>query len=175
MRLLGYISLVLFLITPMTLIGQGSVNADNAFAKKVLNMNTSVLLLDNLVLATMRDVNLDDPNTVEGLVIVSPISSPNAGLMRIDGRPGKVVRITYLTNETLVDEGGKGGLVKARYQISGFEKDNQMASILLDAGEAIIRLGQDGRYYLWLGATLDLTAAQPGNYNSEFIIEIEGN
>jgi hypothetical protein len=176
MMLRAAISILLLLFTTVSQgYAQRNENTGNPFQAKSVNLMASATLLDNLVLATIRDVNLDGPNAVESIVTVSPVSSPYSGLMRIDGRPGKTVRITYLTNETLVEEGGSGGFVKARYQISGFDKDNQLASILLDAGEATVRLGQDGKYYLWLGAILDLSAAQPGNYNSEFILEIEGN
>lgn len=153
---------------------QTTQRVDGLYPTRSVRLFATASVIDNLVLTNMRDVNLSSPTAVSGVVTISPVSSPYAGLMRIEGRPGKTVRITYLTNETLLEETGTGGFVKARYQISGFQKDNQLASILLDAGEAIVRLGEDGRYYIWLGSILDLTAAQPGVYNSEFIIEVEG-
>jgi hypothetical protein len=142
---------------------------------KTVNMVATAAVMDNLALTTIRDVNLDGPSTVDGLMQVSPVASPYAGLMRITGAPNRAVRVTYLTNETLIDEGGSGAIIKATYLISGFGGDNQNASILLDVGEATVRLNQSGEYYLWLGAMLDLTAAGPGSYVSEFIMEIEGN
>lgn len=132
-------------------------------------------VISNTSLITIRDVNLNETKIVDGLLSVSPISSPFAGLMRIDGTPNAQIRITYLTSETLIDENGSGGTIKARYRISGFGADNQFASTLLDVGEAIIRVGQSGQFFLWLGADLDLSMAQPGVYTSEFIIELEGN
>ncbi len=140
-----------------------------------IRINASATLIDNLSLITIRDVNLNGPSTVDGILTVSPVSSGYAGLMRIDGRPGRQVRITYLAYETLIEEGGSGGIVKANYRISGFESDNQLAGTLLDVGEATVRLGKDGTYFLWLGAVLDLTKASPGSYISEFLIEMEGN
>lgn len=142
---------------------------------RAVNVVTTAAVIDNLALTTIRDVNLDGPSTVDGLMQVSPVGSPYAGLMRISGAPNRAVRVTYLTNETLIDEDGSGAIIKATYLISGFAGDNQNASILLDVGEATVRLNAQGEYYLWLGAMLDLTAAGPGNYVSEFIIEIEGN
>lgn len=143
--------------------------------KQQISVSATASMMDNITLTTMRDVNLNSPSSIEGYVLVSPNTSPNAGMMRISGRPGKSIRITYLAAETLLEDGGTGGLVKASYRISGFETDNQSASVLLDIGEANVRIGPDGNYYIWLGALLDVTKAKPGSYVSEFIMEIEGN
>lgn len=159
------------LLVPGKLVGQ---MVQRTHTRSV-NMSATAAVLDNLALTTIRDVNLDGPSTVDGLMQVSPVASPYAGLMRISGSPNRLVRVTYLTNETLIDEEGSGAIIKATYLISGFAGDNQNASILLDVGEATVRLNQSGEFYLWLGAMLDLTAAGPGNYVSEFIMEIEGN
>jgi hypothetical protein len=134
----------------------------------------SANIQDNLGLVTLRNINLNAPNAVNGIVTVAPITSPYAGLMRIEGSPGKRVRLTYLNFETLLEEGGTGGVVVANYRISGYGQDNQTASILLDVGEATITISDQGYYFLWLGTVLDISQAKPGNYVSEFMIEMEG-
>ncbi|NBW32872.1 MAG: hypothetical protein EBR22_02825 [Cytophagia bacterium] len=128
---------------------------------------TSASIQDNLGLVTLRNINLNAPNAVNGIVTVAPITSPYAGLMRIEGSPGKRVRLTYLNFETLLEEGGSGG-------VAGAGEDNQTASILLDIGEATITISDQGYYFLWLGTVLDISQAKPGNYVSEFMIEMEG-
>jgi hypothetical protein len=140
-----------------------------------LNITATATIIDNVSLVTMRDVDLNSPTIVDGKILVSPIQSPYAGLMRVSGRAGAAVRITYLSQETLTETSGTGGIVRANYRISGFETDNQIASVLLDIGEANIRLSRDGFYYLWLGAVIDVSRATPGGYVSEFIIEIVSN
>lgn len=135
---------------------------------------SSANLQDALGLVTLRNINLNAPNAVNGIVTIAPITSPYAGLMRIEGSPGKRVRLTYLNFETLLEEGGSGGVVVANYRISGFGEDNQTASILLDIGEATITISDQGYYFLWLGVVLDISQAKPGNYVSEFMIEMEG-
>lgn len=142
---------------------------------KSATTSISAEIIDNFSLTTMRDVNLNSPVAVDGVITVNPTNSPYAGMMRINGRPGKQIRITYLAYETLIDDNGTGGVVRANYRISGFETDNQNASVLLDLGEANVRLGPDGTYHIWLGAVLDIREAKPGAYISEFIMEIEGN
>ncbi|MFZ9499875.1 MAG: hypothetical protein ACO28S_07865, partial [Bacteroidia bacterium] len=50
---------------------------------------SSANIQDNLGLVTLRNINLNAPNAVNGIVTVAPITSPYAGLMRIEGSPGK--------------------------------------------------------------------------------------
>lgn len=150
-------------------------NAQEDRSRPSVRVAASATLVDNLSLITIRDVNLNGVATVDGILNLAPQNSAYAGLMRINGRPGRLVRITYLSSETLIEEGGSGAVISAKYLISGFENDNQSASMLLDVGEATVRIGRDGTYYLWLGALLDLTKAAPGSYVSEFLIEMEGN
>lgn len=135
---------------------------------------TSANIQDNLGMVTLRNINVNSPNAVNGIVTIAPITSSYAGLMRIEGSPGKRVRLTYLTFESLLEEGGSGGVVVANYRISGFGQDNQISSILLDIGEATITISDQGYYFLWLGVVLDISQAKPGNYVSEFMIEMEG-
>lgn len=173
MRGLRYIGLVSLLIAVFEASAQGS-TSQQVFSNKIA-FSATASVVDNLSLTTMRDVNLNSPTAIDGIISVNPVNSPFCGLMRIEGRPGRIVRITYLAAETLLEEGGSGGVVRANYRISGFENDNQNASVLLDIGEANIRLSAEGRYFIWLGASIDVSKAKPGNYISEFIMEVEGN
>lgn len=143
--------------------------------RETVNIQATANIVRNMSLVTLRDVNVQSGSTIDGKLTIAPTTSPLAGLIKIEGTPNALVRITYLTAETLIDELGSGALIKATYRLSGFQEDNQLASLLLDVGEANVRLSREGRYYLWLGAVLDLTKAGPGNYTSDFIIEIEEN
>jgi hypothetical protein len=154
------------------LFAQGS-EPRSAVNQRGLSVVVSASIIDNTVLTTMRDINLSATGEVDGFINIVPVNSSYAGMMRIQSRPGKRMRITYLTDETLVELEGNGGVVRAKYRLSGFDSDNQMASVLLDVGEATIRIGPEGFYYLWLGALLDIRDAKPGSYISEFIIELE--
>ena len=159
----------------LTVALQAQVSMSPRVVTRSASTSVSAEIIDNFSLTTMRDVNLNSPVAVDGVITVNPTNSPYAGMMRINGRPGKQIRITYLAYETLIDDNGTGGVVRANYRISGFETDNQNASVLLDLGEANVRLGPDGTYHIWLGAVLDIREAKPGAYISEFIMEIEGN
>lgn len=131
--------------------------------------------MDNLMLMTMRDLDLISPvPDVKNKVFVSPVESSFAGQFRVQGSAGSSVRVSYLIYEDIQEASGNGGVVNARYILSGMVLDNQFQSLLFaPTGEFTIQLSEEGLYYLWVGAELDLNRASPGEYFSEFIIEME--
>lgn len=145
----------------------------NDTRKAALSVRATATVTDNLQMLTIRNLDLINPEVVDNLVVVSPITSSFAGMFRINGNPGARVRITFLQNEILKEQNEQLGEVRAQYLVSGAEEDFQFQSTLLDVGEGNIRLSRNGVYYVWLGANLDLSNASPGLYLSEFIIELE--
>lgn len=138
-----------------------------------LNVKATAMVTDNLFMLTIRNVDLVNPPVQGDFINVSPITSDFAGMFKVLGTPGARVRITYLQNEVIKEENGGEGEVHAEYILSAAFEDIQFQSALLDVGEGIFPIGPDGELYVWLGANLDLRAASPGVYQSEFIIELE--
>lgn len=138
-----------------------------------LNVNATATVTDNLQMLTIRNIDLINPGSQNSQIIVSPTTSSFAGMFKILGNPKARVRITYLQNEILKEVTGGRGLVQAKYDISGALSDTQFQSTPLTVGEANILLSEQGEYFIWLGATLDISQAIPGIYLSEFIIELE--
>ncbi len=166
------LSLFLFLLS---LIGSGPLFAQEIrdTRKAELSVRATATVTDNLQMLTIRNLDLINPVVVDNQVHVSPITSSFAGMFRINGNPGARVRITFLQNEVLKEQTEQEGEVLAQYLVSGAEIDAQFQSTLLDVGEGNFRLGENGVFYIWLGANLDLSKATPGVYLSEFIIEME--
>ncbi len=103
---------------------------------------------------------------------VSPINSSNAGLMRVKGRPGSLVRMSYISKETLPEVDGEG-FVTIRYEMSGYEKKIQVASRLIDSEDFEFTLNMDGYYYLWMGGKVFMGNVTPGIYKGQFTVEIQ--
>jgi glucan phosphoethanolaminetransferase (alkaline phosphatase superfamily) len=137
------------------------------------NVRATATVTDNLNMLTIRNIDLLNPPVMEGLIVVSPITSPYAGMFKIIGSPGSRVRITYLQMESIREANEGIGVVSAEYMLSAAFNDLQFQSALLDVGEGVFPIGPDGELYVWLGANLDLSKATPGVYLSEFIIELE--
>jgi hypothetical protein len=171
MKFLIHISVlyVLFQLFPLA-----EARAQDTQTERRMQVTARAVIMDNLMLYTMRDLDLMNPTTEGSRLFVSPLESPFSGQFRINGSALTSVRVTYLIYEDIQEASGNGGIVNARYLLSGLPRDNQFQSMLFaPTGEFNIQLGGDGQYFLWIGADLDLSRALPGEYFSEFIIEME--
>lgn len=161
---------LLFLLISLG-IGQDTFAQDTRRA--TLTVNATATVTDNLQMMTIRHLDLINPETVENKISVSPITSNFAGLFKIMGNPRARVRITFLRTETIEEQLDGLGEVFAEYYLSAAREDMQLQSVLLDVGEAVLSIGNNGELYIWLGANLELSKASPGLYLSEFILELE--
>jgi len=137
-----------------------------------LNITATVLNISPVQLTTLHDMYIDRDLNNDREIYISPLTGINAGLMRADGIPDAQVRMTYLMNEVLREESGNGK-ISIHYEMSGNDEWVQEASEIIDTGEAVFNLGDDGSYYLWIGGFVNIADAGPGKYNGQFIIEIE--
>jgi hypothetical protein len=155
------------------LLSEGIAQTIDDTRKATLSVRATATVTDNLQILTIRNIDLIAPEVKENMILVSPMRSPFAGLFKIIGNPNARIRITFLQRETLVESNEGIGEVKAEYNLSAAFEDLQIQSTLLDLGQANINLSNKGLLFVWLGANLDLSAALPGIYRSEFTIELE--
>jgi hypothetical protein len=155
-------------------ISVGKLQAQDNSNSRVMQVTARAVIVDNLMLVTMRDLDLINPAPEGTRLYVSPLESSYAGQFRVQGSARSSVRVSYLIYEDIQEASGNGGMVNARYILSGMDRDNQFQSLLFaPTGDFTIQLSEEGLYYLWVGAELDLSRALPGEYFSEFIIEME--
>jgi hypothetical protein len=140
--------------------------------RPTLIVNATAIVMDNLEMLTIRNIDLISVVRSKNIMVHS-MKSPFAGLFKITGNPNARIRITFLQRETLVETKEGIGIIKAKYNLSTAFKDLQNQSTLLEIGEANLTLSDKGLLFVFVGANLDLSAALPGKYQSEFTIELE--
>lgn len=123
-------------------------------------------------LTTLSNITLDGEINDNREIYVSPLTSPNAGLMMAKGKPGSQARIIYLLSEILTDNSGKG-FIKINYEMSSNSDKIQKASTLIEKGEATLNFNNQGICYLWVGGKINTSRAKPGKYTGQFTIEME--
>jgi hypothetical protein len=139
-----------------------------------ISIKASARVVDvaEIEMITISDLQIDLNMAVNGIINISPLTDPEAGVMMAKGRAGAYARISFLHETKLQNKFGKGEMIFT-YEVNGFLMDNQNASEPLDAVERMIQLNQDGHYYLWIGGRIDVSNARPGSYAGEFTLEIE--
>ncbi|MCK9399077.1 MAG: DUF4402 domain-containing protein [Bacteroidales bacterium] len=146
----------------------------NLHAQEAVSITASatVLEISEIELVTIKEMNVDGSFAENGIVNISPVTDMNAGELLVKGRANAQMRITSPNQTVLVNTSGQGTLI-FYYVLSGFWSDNKQASEILNAPDRILQFNEEGQYYLWVGGRVDINNARPGNYEGEFILEIE--
>lgn len=106
------------------------------------------------------------------VIYVNPVNDLNAGFMIANGTPDAEFRLEYELDRQLNRIEGEGFL-NFRYELSGNSIEDQTSSQLIDYENRNLRFNNQGTYYIWVGGEVNLTNAQPGNYEGDFTIEID--
>ena len=123
-------------------------------------------------LLTIQSMDFSGDEIELGFVVIDPIETPGAGRMVARGNPNSEIRINYVRNRELRNNRTNNILV-LEYLVSGNSIDEQETSEYLDQDDRDLRFNENGEFYLWIGASVDLSTAEPGNYEGEFSIEVE--
>lgn len=160
----------LFLALPLLVPGQ----IDQEQGRTVIISASATVIAGDIDLQTVKDMGVIDASLLqEGMEIyINPVFDSEAGIMRATGQPNAQIRVSYIAEEVVSRREGPGSL-SFLYEVSGFPGDNQPDSELLNLIEHEMRFNENGEFYFWIGGRIDLSNAQPGNYDGEFTIEIE--
>ena len=143
----------------------------NGFSAAV-SINATATVMESIEISTVQNISLGSvtPGVIE--LFVNPQNNEGAGKLLITGRPNSMIRVNYLAQRELVRTGGAETLL-FQYVVSGNSEDNQFNSELIDVSRTDVRMGADGRFFIWIGGRVNLSEVVFGNYEGEFGIEIE--
>lgn len=136
------------------------------------SINVSAEVVSSVEIITIRSIALSEAESENDRIYINPQSSPRAGKMVAVGNPNDKIRISFLNNRALSQQSGAKTL-HFQYQVTGNAKDDQATAERLSPENRDFRLNENGRFYLWIGGEVDISAAPPGNYQGEFTLEIE--
>jgi hypothetical protein len=153
----------------MLLIFQPGIHAQPSVS---IRASATVVEAIDIQLIPLNDMIIDESSALDGFLDISPITDVTAGKILVKGKINAMIRLSYLHQQVVVNTSGDGTLV-FEYIVSGFPSDDQRASRFLDALDNVPQFNEKGEYYLWVGGRVNINNARPGNYEGEFILEIE--
>ncbi len=143
---------------------------------KAQQSNVSVSISANVTrsieMVTLRSMQLSGEDAQNGIITIDPTSSPNAGKMVAYGNPNSDIRISYLPTRELTRIQGTDVLTFT-YQIAGNQQEDQTTAEPLETENRDFSFNDNGEFYLWIGGSVNISTAVPGNYQGEFTLEIE--
>lgn len=162
----------IFCLVVLLLVGVGN----TTFAQQKMSMSikaqATVIEQSGIELITIKNMDIDPGLAVEGKVYISSHRDASAAVMMIKGKANARFRVNYTPVVRIANTSGPGFLT-LRYEMRGFQSDNQSASEPIDAAVRTLQLSSDSKYYFWVGGTVDVRNARPGTYDGEFTIEVE--
>ena len=129
-------------------------------------------VIQTIELITVNSMTFGNTQPGQEIIYVNPVNDLNAGFMIANGTPDAEFRLDYELDRQLVRIEGEGSL-NFRYELSGNSIEDQTSSEIIDYENRNLRFNNQGTYYIWVGGEVNLTNAQPGNYEGDFTIEID--
>lgn len=149
-----------------------SQNTSNRNVSPILSISVSTNVQSVIDLETLNNINFGTVTPGMEEIYINPRQDAGAGLMRISGQANSIVRISYMELRELTHV-GTGQTLFFFFELSGSQSDNQDLSEILTTENRQISLGAGGEFYFWIGGRMSLNNINFGQYEGEFILEID--
>jgi hypothetical protein len=155
------------LITNPSVAQNGSGNV-----KPNIAINVSAKIIPSIEMITIQSMRLSQAEAVNNVIRINPQTHAYAGKMIAIGTPNTDIRVSFLQQRELTQRQGSSTLL-FNYQVAGNNVDDQSTAEMLGQDNRDFEFNSEGRFYLWIGGSVDISTATPGNYQGEFTLEIE--
>ncbi len=142
--------------------------------KSTLELHISANVVDQIEVITIADIDAGIVLPGEEEKIISPITDAGAGVLRLEGQANSSIQVSYSQQVTMTNLLTNTPLLM-NYMLSGNAENNQSSSLLFTTNPANVTLNADGVFYLWVGCRFSLTGLVPGQYDGDFIVEVDYN
>ncbi len=139
---------------------------------KNVSINVSAQVISTIEMITMQSINLADAEAINDRIQINPQTSNYAGKMMASGTPNSEIRISFLQQRELTQVNGSDVLT-FNYEIAGNDQEDQASAEILSSENRDFQFNDQGNFYLWIGGSVDISTASPGNYQGEFTLDIE--
>ncbi len=142
------------------------------FLKATGVVQATAEVTDFVEMITLADINVGTVQPSQGIVNMDPRLDAGAGIIMLSGRPSASVRITYTPQVEMINA-ISGYTLTVNYNLAGHPHQNQNEATTFTTNPVQVQLGEEGEYYIWIGCLFNLSAVQPGQYDGDFVIEVE--
>lgn len=138
------------------------------------DLHISANVVETIEVITISDIDAGIILPGQEQKIISPITDGGAGSVMLQGQANSSVQISYSKQVTMTNLQAVEPLLMS-YMLSGSNENNQSASLMLQNNPANVVLNSEGIYYVWVGCKFSLEGLVSGQYDGDFIIEVDYN
>ena len=129
---------------------------------------------DYIEMITIADIDVGTVIPSEDYLRLDPRNDQGAGLIKIHGRQNASVQISYTSQIEMTNFATEIPL-SVVYTVSGNTENNQSASEFYTSNPVTVSLGTTGEYYIWIGCEFSMLNLVAGQYDGDFVIEVDYN
>ncbi len=139
-----------------------------------VQVNVDAVVIESTIKIEMLSyLDVGEVQPSQRSVYVDPSVDQGAALVKMTGRPRASVQITYTEYMEMANPMNSSLMVE--YLVNGNGWNNQVTSTVLHRNPVSIQLNNNGEYFLWIGCRFALEDVTTGQYDGEFVLEVEYN
>jgi len=139
-----------------------------------VKIKVSARVVEFLEMVTLADIDVGTVIPAEDILTLNPLTDQGAGMILVQGRANASVQIHYSSQVEMVNLQTSTALV-VDYAVSGNMDNQQTSSTIFTSNPGTITLSDKGEYYLFIGCSFSLLNLTSGQYDGDFVIEVEYN
>jgi len=129
-------------------------------------------VMDHLEMFTLANCDVGTVVPSAGTLRLNPLTDSGAGIIKILGRPATNVQVTYSSQVQMVNVISNTELL-VTYSVSGNKYNDQSASEIFTTNPQNVTLNNEGEYYLYIGCEFSMENLVSGQYDGDFVIEVD--
>ena len=131
-------------------------------------------VIESLEMIILADIDVGTVIPSEGILRLNPRTDSGAGIIKLEGRPNSAVQVSFSSQIEMVNVATNTTL-SVTYKVSGNEDNVQSASDIFVTNPQNIFLNNLGEYYLWIGCEFSMENLVSGQYDGDFVIDVDYN
>ncbi|MCF7824529.1 MAG: hypothetical protein K9N35_10210 [Candidatus Marinimicrobia bacterium] len=158
------LALLVMLVLSGAVFGQGG--------NPEVKVRITATIEDYIEMITLSDIDVGTVVAGEDYLRLNARNDPGAGIIKINGRANASVQINFSAQVEMINLSSNTSLT-VNYNVSGNGENNQSASDVFTTNPMTVVLNHNGEYYLWIGCSFSLQDLVPGQYDGDFVVEVD--
>ncbi|NQV41066.1 MAG: hypothetical protein HQ506_01820 [Candidatus Marinimicrobia bacterium] len=131
-------------------------------------------VIEALEMIILADIDVGTVIPSEGILRLNPRTDAGAGIVKLQGRPNSAVQVAFSSQIEMVNVATNTTL-SVTYKVSGHETNDQSGSDIFVTNPQNIFLNNIGEFYLWVGCEFSMENLVSGQYDGDFVIDVDYN
>jgi len=131
-------------------------------------------VIEYLEMITLADIDVGTIIPSQDVLRLNPRTDSGAGIIKVQGRANSNVQVSFSSQIEMVNIATNSTLTVI-YKVSGNKDNDQSASDIFTTNPEIIILNDTGEYYLWIGCEFSMENLVSGQYDGDFVIDVDYN